>query len=45
MLSHYWLNGAANYEYKYTDKQYEVMILKKQIQGNDKGKANLDDSV
>jgi serine/threonine-protein kinase SRPK3 len=29
MLSHYWLNLPANYEYKYTDKQYEVMILKK----------------
>jgi hypothetical protein len=34
MLSHYWLNLDANYEYKYTDREYEVLMLKKGL--NDK---------
>jgi hypothetical protein len=34
----------ANYEYKYSDKQYKIMIFGKQIQCNDKIKANLGDS-
>lgn len=29
MLSHYWLNMEANYEYKFSDREYEVMLLKK----------------
>jgi serine/threonine protein kinase len=46
MLSHHWLNMEANYDYKYTDKQYEVMMLKKQIAGGkDKNQTALDDSV
>lgn len=31
MLSHPWLNMHANYEYKYTDKEYEIMMLKKEM--------------
>jgi hypothetical protein len=31
MLSHPWLNMAANYEYKYTEKEYEIMMLKKEM--------------
>jgi serine/threonine-protein kinase SRPK3 len=29
MLQHPWLNMSANYEYKYSDREYEVMLLKK----------------
>ncbi len=50
MLDNYWLNMKPNYEYKYTDREYEVMMLKKDLK--DKGKPsggnrpaqNLDDS-
>jgi hypothetical protein len=31
MLSHKWLNLQANYDYKYTDREYEVMMLKKEL--------------
>jgi hypothetical protein len=31
MLSHKWLNLPANYDYKYTDREYEVMMLKKEL--------------
>jgi len=31
MLDHPWLDAAANYEYKYTDREYEVMMLKKEL--------------
>lgn len=51
MLEHPWLNRSANYEYKYTDREYEVMMLKKELKdkvkggGGSKGAAqNLDDS-
>lgn len=50
MLSHPWLNMNANYEYKYTDKEYEIMMLKKDMrQASSKGGkggagAGLDDS-
>lgn len=50
MLSHPWLNKSANYDYKYTDKEYEIMMLKKEMKmtGNKGGKgasnAGLDDS-
>jgi len=37
MLSHPWLNMTAKYEYKLTDKEYEVMLLKKQLKDNVKG--------
>jgi len=28
---------SANYEYKYTDKEYEIMMLKKEMKMNNKG--------
>ncbi len=31
MLQHPWLNMVSNYEYKYSDREYEVMLLKKQL--------------
>lgn len=31
MLDHPWLNMKANNEYKYTDKEYEIMMLKKEL--------------
>ena len=31
MLEHPWLNMNANYEYKYTEKEYEIMMLKKDM--------------
>lgn len=31
MLNHKWLNMPANYEYKYTEKEYEIMMLKKEM--------------
>ena len=37
MLSHYWLNMPANYESKYTDREYEVMMLKKELKDKVKG--------
>ena len=50
MLSHPWLNMSANYEYKYTDKEYEIMMLKKDMRqasskgGKGAGASGLDDS-
>lgn len=50
MLSHPWLNKSANYDYKYTDKEYEIMMLKKEMKmtGSKGGKGasntGLDDS-
>jgi len=31
MLEHPWLNMPDNYEYKYTDKEYEILLLKKDL--------------
>jgi len=31
MLNHPWLNMPANYECKYSDKEYEIMLLKKDL--------------
>lgn len=31
MLSHPWLNMSDNYDYKYTDKEYEILMLKKDL--------------
>ena len=47
MLGHYWLNMEANYDYKYSDREYEIMLLKKQVKETNTGgdKAKLDDSV
>jgi hypothetical protein len=45
MLSHPWLNLPANYDYKYTDKEYEIMMLKKDMKmSTNKGGRGLDDS-
>lgn len=45
MLSHPWLNMSANYDYKYTDKEYEIMMLKKEMKlTTNKGGKGLDDS-
>jgi len=48
MLNHKWLNMNANYEYKYTDKEYEIMMLKKDMKlggaGGKGGRNMLDDT-
>ena len=31
MLEHPWLNMPANFEYKHTDKEYDIMMLKKEM--------------
>ena len=31
MLKHPWLSMAANYETKYTEKEFEIMKLKKEM--------------
>ena len=38
MLEHPWLSSPSTYDYKYTDKQYEVMMLKKQMEESSAGK-------
>jgi len=43
MLSHPWLNMTANYEYKYSDKEYEIMMLKKELKTKVKNTAVIDD--
>ncbi len=43
MLSHPWLNMPAKYDYKYTDKEYEIMMLKKDLKN--KVKNPLEDDV
>ena len=50
MLNHPWLNRIPNNEYKYSDREYEVMMLKKDLKDKVKGSGkqnttNLDDSV
>lgn len=37
MLNHPWLNMGENAAYKYTEKEYEVMMLKKEIKEKIKG--------
>lgn len=50
MIKHPWLDMAPNTDYKYTDREYEVMMLKKELKdkvknGGGKGAAQaLDDS-
>ena len=34
MLKHPWLNMEANYEYKHTDKEYEILVLKRNLKRN-----------
>lgn len=47
MLNHPWLNRPANYEYKYSDKEYEIMMLKKDLKNKVRpgAKGGLNDSV
>jgi len=33
MLDHPWLTSESSYNYKYSDREYEVMMLKKQMEG------------
>jgi len=40
MLNHPWLNLTDNYDFKYTDREYEVMMLKKDLKNNMKGGNN-----
>lgn len=34
MLEHPWLKTPGTYDYKYSDREYEVMMLKKQMEGS-----------
>jgi len=44
MLNHPWLNRTSNYEYKYTEKEYEIMMLKKDMKmAGNKGSRNLEE--
>ena len=39
MLNHPWFDLGDNYEFKYTDREYEVMMLKKELKNQMKGGA------
>jgi hypothetical protein len=46
MLKHPWLDMPDNYEFKYTNREYDVMILKKDFNNQVRGKnAQQDDAV
>jgi hypothetical protein len=47
MLKHPWLDMPDNYDFKYTDREYEVMMLKKELKTQMKGGGNAqqDDAV
>lgn len=50
MLNHPWLNMESNYDYKYTDKEYDIMKLKMQVKGgrtdpNDDEKQEMNELV
>jgi serine/threonine protein kinase len=40
MLKHPWLDMPDNYEFKYTEREYEVMMLKKELKNSVKGGNN-----
>lgn len=40
MLRHPWLDMEENYDFKYTEREYEVMLLKKELKTQMKGGAN-----
>ena len=40
MLEHPWLNMPANYDYKYTEKEYQILQLKKDMKANDQELTN-----
>ena len=46
MLKHPWLSMPDNYEFKYTNHEYEVMMMKKDLKSQMKGgaSANQDDA-
>ena len=37
MLKHPWLSMADNYEFKYTNHEYDVMMMKKDLKNQMKG--------
>jgi serine/threonine protein kinase len=39
MLKHPWLDMGDNYEFKYTDREYDVMMLKKELKNNMKDRG------
>jgi hypothetical protein len=43
MLDHPWLNMTDNSDYKYTDKEYEIMMLKKDLKEKSRVKVVDDD--
>jgi serine/threonine-protein kinase SRPK3 len=45
MLSHPWLNMKDNYDFKYTDREYDVMMLKKELKNQVKGGAAQNDDL
>lgn len=47
MLKHPWFDMPDNYDFKYTDREYEVMMLKKDLKNQMKGgtSAQQDDAV
>jgi len=40
MLNHPWLNMQDNYDFKYTDREYDVMMLKKELKNQMRGGAS-----
>ena len=34
MLKHPWLDMETNYDFKYSEREYEVMLLKKELKNN-----------
>lgn len=37
MLAHPWLDMESNFDFKYTEREYEVMLLKKELKNQMKG--------
>jgi hypothetical protein len=40
MLRHPWLNREDNFDFKYSEREYEVMLLKKELKNQMKGGAS-----
>lgn len=45
MLQHPWLNMPDNYDFKYTEREYEVMMLKKDLKNQMKAGAGQQDEA
>jgi hypothetical protein len=45
MLSHPWLSREDSYDNKYSDREYEVMMLKKNIKPVTKGEIDVNDPL